>query len=65
MTEKININKASYEELMHVQGIGRNAVEEIIRYREQYGKFQSVNDLKNLKGVNEKLVTDLKNLFTV
>lgn len=47
----LEINEASYEELIHVPGIGPSTAKKIINYRMLYGKIQKTNQLKNL-GVN-------------
>jgi len=45
----ININDADKDTLIILPKIGPVIAERIIKYREDYGKFSSVNDLKNIK----------------
>ena len=45
----ININDADKDALIILPKIGPVIAERIIKYREDYGKFSSVNDLKNIK----------------
>ena len=50
----VNINTATKEELMRVPGIGEVYADRIIAYREQYGNFETLNELTNIKGIGEK-----------
>ncbi len=56
--QSIDINRASIEELSDLKGIGSKKAQAIIEYREIYGKFTSVNDLLNVKGIGEKVLSD-------
>ena len=47
----ININTATLQELTSIDGIGENRASAIIEYRQEHGKYQSVDDLKNIKGI--------------
>ena len=61
----ININLASKSELVSLPKIGPVTAERIIRYREEYGKFSTVNDLINVKGIGEKTMEKITSLITV
>jgi competence ComEA-like helix-hairpin-helix protein len=50
---KVNINTADRELLMSVSGIGVRIAERIIEYRVINGNFQELNELKNIKGIND------------
>ena len=52
--EKININKASVEELMKLKKIGQKYAERIVAYREKNGPFKNPRDVMNVKGVGQK-----------
>ena len=43
--KKVNINKASLEELKQVKGLGGKRAQDIIDHREANGKFKSVDEL--------------------
>lgn len=62
--EKININKASKEELMTLPNIGEKRAEAIIEYREN-SPFKKLEDIKNVTGIGEKFYQSLKDLITV
>ncbi len=50
----IDINKASAEQMAEgLNGIGLVKAQEIVRYREQNGPFQSVDQLLAVKGIGE------------
>ena len=50
---KININKANQTELETLPGIGPSTALKIINFREENGKFSSIEDLKNIDGIGE------------
>lgn len=60
----VNINTASEQELQAVRGIGAGKARAIVEYREAYGPFKTVDDLKNVKGFGEKSVARLKQSLT-
>jgi competence protein ComEA len=59
----ININKATIEDLMLVDGIGEKTASQIIQYREKSGRYQKVTDLMNVRGIKEKKFRKLKKYF--
>lgn len=62
---KVNLNKASREELMSLRGIGESRAEDIIRYRETYGGFQSIEDIMNVSGIKDAAFEKIKDSITV
>ncbi|MDR1605694.1 MAG: helix-hairpin-helix domain-containing protein [Streptococcaceae bacterium] len=61
----VNINTADLTQLQTLSGIGVKKAQDIIDYREQNGKFNSVDELKNISGFGEKTVEKLKDDITV
>lgn len=62
---KININTATQTELETLPGIGPSTAVKIINYREQQGKFKSVEDIKNVSGIGDSKFNKIKDLIRV
>lgn len=59
-TDIININKANQEELEKLPGIGPSIALKIINYRNENGKFSSIDDLKRVSGIGENKFENIK-----
>jgi competence protein ComEA len=62
---KININKASYEEIQTLPGIGPTYARAIVEYRKAHGPFQTIEDLEKVKGIGPATVERVRNLITL
>lgn len=62
---KININRASAEELQKLKGIGPSTAKSIILYREEYGAFSEIEEIMNVKRIGEKTFAKIKEQITV
>jgi competence protein ComEA len=56
----LDVNTATAEEFVQVKGIGEKKAERIISYRDEHGKFASVDELQNVKGIGKKIVEIIK-----
>lgn len=53
MENKININKASREELQQISGVGDEMADAVIRYRDVHGRFKSKEELDHIPGFSQ------------
>ena len=62
---KINLNKATVEELSQLKGIGMKYAEKIVQYRDKNGPFTNVEDLLNVQGIGPKTLEKNKDRIIV
>ena len=62
---KVNINTADEAGLMTIPGIGESRAQAIIAYREENGKFESIEDIMKIDGIKEKMFDKIKDSITV
>ena len=65
MADKVNINSATVKELIAVRGIGKKKAAAIIAYRTENGGFDSIEDLKKVKGIGKRIFEKIKERITV
>ena len=62
---KVNINKASKEELMTLPGIGESKALNIINYRAKNGDFKDISDIKLVSGIGDSLFEHIKEFIVI
>ena len=62
---KININVASIDELDTLPGVGEATANKIVSYREENGKFKSIEEIKNVNGIGDKKYLEIKDKIIV
>ncbi|HDQ02979.1 MAG TPA: hypothetical protein ENN23_00120 [Deltaproteobacteria bacterium] len=62
---RLDINKASREELIYVRGIGEATAKKIIELRERLGKFRDMEELTQIKGIKDKRVAGFRRYLYV
>ena len=63
--KKININVATQSELESLNGIGKVLAERILQYRNEKGKFKSIEEIKNVSGVGDKKFEGIKDRIAI
>ena len=64
-SKKVNINTATQEELDTLPGIGPSIASKIIDYREQNGKFNSIEEIKEVSGIGDAKYEKIKDSITI
>jgi len=63
--ENVNINTASAEELDSLPGIGPAYAERIIRYRQEQGPFESIDQIMEVRGIGQVCFEDIKDRICI
>ncbi len=61
---KININKATLDELCALKRIGPSYAQRIVDYREQNGPFEKPADIMKVRGIGPKTYEANKSIIT-
>ena len=61
----VNINTASAEEFVALEGIGDKTAQNIVEYRDANGPFAAIEDIKNVKGIGDKKFEKIKENIAV
>ena len=65
ITRLVNINTATQNQLESLSGVGESIALRIIKYREENGKFKTIEDIKNVPGIGESKFEAIKNEICV
>jgi competence ComEA-like helix-hairpin-helix protein len=61
----VDINTANSELLQTLPGIGPKTAERIIEYRETAGRYKSIDEIQDVKGIGPKRYEKIRALITV
>lgn len=61
----VNINTAGESELITLKGIGSSTAKKIIDYRNEFGNFKTVEEIKKVKGIGDAKFEKIKDDITV
>ena len=64
LESKVNVNTASEKELATLPGIGQKTANRIVKYRQQFGPFETSQDLLEVKGIGKKTLKKIENLIS-
>jgi competence protein ComEA len=59
-TKAVNVNTATAAELTALPGIGQAKADAIVKYREEHGPYRSPEDLLQVRGIGEALLTRIR-----
>ena len=62
---QVNINTAGKDTLTKLPGIGESVAKKIIKYRENNGGFDDVEDLMNIPGIGESKFNSIKDMIVI
>lgn len=62
---KININMADEKSLEAIPGVGPATAKKIVDYRTKQGKFNAIEDIKNVSGIGDKKFESMKDFISV
>jgi competence protein ComEA len=61
----VNVNTADETLLETLPRIGPTLAKQIVEYRETHGTFRSIEELKSVKGIGEKVLEDIRPYITI
>ncbi len=62
---KVDLNTAAVEDLVRLPGIGEVLAGRIIAYREEHGRFTSVEGIVAVNGIGPKVLEEIRELVTI
>lgn len=62
---KVNLNTAQKADLMKLTGIGDKKADQILAYRQQHGRFKTIDEIKQVSGIGDKTFLSLKDQLCV
>ncbi len=65
VSKTINIKQAGSEELQTLRGVGPAIAERIIKYRNERGRFERLEDLNNVPGIGKAKLEKLKEQISI
>jgi competence protein ComEA len=62
---KVNLNRASADELQTLPGVGPVLAQRMVEWRKAHGRYRTIDDLQEVKGIGKKRMEQLRPLVTV
>lgn len=60
LNERVNVNTATYEQLIKIKGLGPAKAKAILSYIETHGDLVSLDELMEIRGIGKRLLAKLK-----
>lgn len=61
----VNLNTATYDELVSIDGVGEARASLILQYRDEIGGYTSVEQIKNISGIGDAIYAQIAPYLTV
>ena len=65
INNQVSINTGTLQELQTISGVGESKAKAIIKYREENGLFNSLDDVMNVSGIGDALFEKIKDSITL
>lgn len=62
---KIDINTATAAQLDTLPGVGPATAKKILQWRKKHGRFKTVNQLRDVRGIGDAKLADMRDMVTV
>jgi competence protein ComEA len=62
---KVNLNRASANELQSLPGVGPVLAQRMVDWRKAHGRYRTIDDLQEVKGIGKKRLEQLRPLVMV
>ncbi|WP_194921192.1 ComEA family DNA-binding protein, partial [Catenulispora rubra] len=63
--QPVNLNTATLEQLESVPDVGPSLAQRILDWRTEHGRFASVSQLRQVRGIGERKFADMRDSVTV
>lgn len=61
----INVNQAGVNDFAQLKGVGKKKAQAIVDYRDEFGRFESIEDLLKVKGIGNKVLSENMHLLSI
>jgi competence protein ComEA len=65
MNGLVNINTADEAALIALDHIGKAKAQAIVKYRQEHGMFKSIDELKGVPGIGDRVLAAIRDKITV
>lgn len=62
---RLDVNMATANELETIKGIGKSTAEKIVKYREEHGPFDAIEELANVSGIGTETIEEMRDSICV